>query len=137
MAAGSARPATGSVVARARGWRGPLPPFMVIGGRLHQGKRAIIGEGAGPLGAQYDPFRLEYEAGEGFRFPALQLPAHLTPERLTDRRNLLRTFDRVRFEVESSGRGLDTYRDQAIAMLTSPRAARMFDLAQERPAMID
>src|SRR5262245_37858462 len=50
MATGGVRPALGSIVARARGWRGPLPPFMVIGGRLHQGKRAIAGEGAGPLG---------------------------------------------------------------------------------------
>src|SRR5438093_1809649 len=89
MSAGSARPATGSVVARSRGWRGPLPPFMVIGGRLHQGKKAIAGEGAGPLGARYDPFRLEYDPEQGVRFPALQLPANLTPERLTDRRNLL------------------------------------------------
>src|SRR5262249_10601154 len=97
----------------------------------------IIGEGAGPLGGQYDPFRIEYEAGAGFRFPALALPAQLTPERLTDRRTLLRAFDRVRFEVESSGRGLDAYRDQAIAMVTSPRAARMLDLSEERPAMLD
>src|SRR5438874_983141 len=32
---GSARPATGSVVARARGFGSRLPPFMVVGGRLH------------------------------------------------------------------------------------------------------
>src|SRR4051794_39318478 len=42
---GSVRAATGSVVARVRGFRNPLPPFMVVGGRLHQGKRAITGEG--------------------------------------------------------------------------------------------
>src|SRR4051812_3310598 len=44
---GSARPATGSVVARARGFGSKLPPFMVIGGRLHQGKKVITGEGGG------------------------------------------------------------------------------------------
>ena len=37
--------------AGARLSRSPLPPFMVVGGRLHQGKKAIIGEGGGPLGA--------------------------------------------------------------------------------------
>src|SRR5262249_18526200 len=81
-AAGSVRPATGSVGARVRSGRGPatLPPFMVIGGRLHQGKRAIVGEGGGPLGALYDPFRLEYDPARGTRIPALQLPADLSPE---------------------------------------------------------
>src|SRR5262245_20752680 len=84
MAAGSVRPATGSVIARARGFRGALPPFMVIGGRLHQGKRAITGEGGGTLGALYDPFRIEYDADQGTRIAALQLPTNLTPERLQD-----------------------------------------------------
>src|SRR5262249_32796320 len=58
---GSARPATGSVVARVRAQHSKLPPFMVIGGKLHQGKKAIVGEGGGPLGGLYDPFRLEYD----------------------------------------------------------------------------
>src|SRR5262249_49919144 len=40
--AGSARPTVGSTVARVRGLGGKLPPFMVIGGKLHQGKKAII-----------------------------------------------------------------------------------------------
>jgi uncharacterized protein (DUF1501 family) len=143
MSAGSVRPACGSVVARARGGRGPLPPFMVIGGRLHQGKKAIAGEGGGPLGATYDPFRLEYDMEDGaVRVPALQLPAHLTPERLTDRRNLLRVMDQARTRVDAatgSGatRGIDEFRAQALAMLTSPDAARMFDLSQERPALAD
>src|SRR5262249_11262815 len=57
---GGTRPATGSVIARVRGAHSPLPPFMVIGGRLHQGKKSILGEGGGSLGALYDPFRLEY-----------------------------------------------------------------------------
>src|SRR5262249_11985439 len=64
-AGGGRRPATGSVVARVRGFKSKLPPFLVIGGRLHQGKKAIIGEGGGPLGALYDPFRLEYDPVKG------------------------------------------------------------------------
>src|SRR2546421_4621079 len=137
MSPGSVRPASGSIVARARGWRGPLPPFMVIGGRLHQGKKAIAGEGAGPLGARYDPFRLEYDSEDSVvRIPALQLPAHLTPERLTDRRNLLRVLDQARPRVDDI-RGIDDFRDQALAMLTAPQASRMFDLSQERPELAD
>src|SRR4051794_19714278 len=88
-ASGPLRPATGAVVARARGHARGLPPFMVLGGRLHQGKRAITGEGGGTLGAMYDPFRLEYDPGRGVRIPALQLPTDLPPERLHDRQRLL------------------------------------------------
>src|SRR5262249_40373051 len=43
--AGGVRPATGAVVARVRSGQGRLPPFLVIGGKLHQGKKAITGEG--------------------------------------------------------------------------------------------
>jgi uncharacterized protein (DUF1501 family) len=138
-ASGSARPATGSIVARLRGGQAPLPPFMVIGGRLHQGKRAIVGEGAGPLGARYDPFRLEYDPIQGTRIPALQLPADLTPERLGDRQGLMRALDSAERDTGTarSARALDEYRAQAFAMLTSPSARRMFDLAQERPQLAE
>ncbi len=66
----SAAAGLGAVVARTRGGSGSLPPFLVVGGKLHQGKKAIAGEGGGVLGGLYDPFRLEYAAGEGFRIPA-------------------------------------------------------------------
>src|SRR5207245_7124667 len=93
--AGTPRPTTGSVVARVRGSAPPLPPFMVIGGRLHQGKKVIIGEGGGTLGALYDPFRLEYDPARGTQIPALQLPKDLTPSRLTDRHKLMQAFDQL------------------------------------------
>jgi hypothetical protein len=136
---GSARPAMGAVVARARGFKGGLPPFMVIGGKLHQGKKAIIGEGGGPLGPQYDPFRLEYDPRVGTKIPALNLQAELAPERLEDRRSLLRTFDDLdrSLEMLRSTQALDEYRAQAFAMLTSPSARRMFDLTQERDLLRD
>jgi hypothetical protein len=136
---GLARPATGSVVARATaGSRktpdaGKLPPFLVIGGKLHQGKKPIMGEGGGPLGAVYDPFRLEYDPVVGTKVPALQLAPDLTPERLGDRDTLYRALDaaeRRADEVRGAG-GLDDYRSQAFAMLTSSRARVMFDLDRE------
>jgi hypothetical protein len=121
------------VVARVRQGQSKLPPFLVVGGRLHQGKKAIIGEGGGPLGGLYDPFRLEYDPEHGTRVPALQLPADLTPERLTDRRRLLSAFDGLarRTDELRAGRALDDYRSQAFAMLTSPAARSAFDLTKE------
>ncbi len=136
---GGVRPATGSVVARARGSSNTMPPFMVVGGRLHQGKRAITGEGGGPLGARYDPFRLEYDPVHGTRIPALQLSPSLTPERLGDRRRLMRALDTAQRQGEllHAARAIDDHRAQAFALLTEPSARRMFDLSQERPETLD
>ncbi|MBM3994708.1 MAG: DUF1501 domain-containing protein [Planctomycetes bacterium] len=137
-ATGNVRPCLGAIVARAKGFRSQMPPFMVVGGRLHQGKRAIAGEGGGTLGALYDPFRLVYEADHGTRVPALQLPANLSPDRLRNRQQLLNALDLARRSLDTgTQRTIDDYRDQAIALLTSPEATRMFDLSQERPELAD
>ena len=133
------RPTTGSVVARVRGGDAKLPPFIVVGGRLHQGKKPITGEGGGTLGGMYDPFRLEYDPVHGTRIPALQLPDDLTPERLDDRQRLLETFDQLERQTDAarSSQAIDAYRAQAFAMLTSPDARKMYDLTQEKPALLD
>jgi hypothetical protein len=130
---GSLRPATGSVVARVRGFQSPLPPFLVIGGQLHQGKKVIAGQGGGALGARYDPFRLEYETEHGFKIPALELPPELTPDRLGDRRKLMQALDQLHRQVEQrhSSRAIDEYRAQAFGLLTSPAARKVFDLSGE------
>ena len=134
---GSARPTIGSTVARVRGLGGKLPPFMVVGGKLHQGKKAIIGEGGGVLGGLYDPFRLEHDPEQGTRIPSLQLPANLTPDRLGDRKRLLSAFDKLNRRADElrAARVLDDYRSQAFAMLTSPAACKAFDLGSE-PARV-
>jgi hypothetical protein len=136
---GAPRPATGSVIARARGGSVKAPPFMVVGGRLHQGKKAIVGEGGGALGGCYDPFRLEYDPAGTTRFPALQLPGDLTPERLGDRQRLLEGFGQVHGEAEGLARrrALDDYRAQAFAMLTSTESMKMFDLSREGEVVKD
>lgn len=136
---GTSRPAMGSVVARARGLMqkrpSGLPPFLVIGGKLHQGKKAIIGEGGGPLGALYDPFRLEYDPIKGTRIPALQLPTELTPERLGDRAKLLEAFSDAEKRLDRTA--LDEYRRQAFALLTSSQAQGAFDLGRESDKVKD
>jgi hypothetical protein len=133
VASGSARPATGAVVARVRGLQNALPPYMIIGGRLHQGKRPVVGEGGGTLGAQYDPFRLELDPETGVQIPALQLGADLTPESLAERQKLLEALDNAAMHVENvhAVQALGEHHQQALAMLTSPQARQMFDLSQE------
>src|SRR5205814_7529101 len=115
--AGAARPATGSVVARARGNASKLPPFLVVGGKLHQGKKPIVGEGGGTLGGLYDPFRLEYDPVHGTRIPALKLLPDLTPERLQEREKLLNAFDDLEKQTDKlhATHALDDYRSQAFS----------------------
>ena len=137
--AGTARAATGSVVARVRAAGSKWPPFMVIGGKLHQGKKAIIGEGGGPLGGLYDPFRLEHDPANGTRIPALKLLPDLTPERLQERQKLLAAFDDLEKQTDKlrATHPLDDYRSQAFSMLTSPAQKTMFDLTREPPKLMD
>jgi hypothetical protein len=142
---GGPRPATGSVVARIKNSsasarnRSSLPPFIVIGGRLHQGKKSITGEGGGALGGLFDPFRLEYDPEQGTKVPALQLPADLTPERLGNRRQLMHALDDLRRQTERlrTAHVIDDYRAQAFTMLTSPSACRAFDLSHESPQTVE
>lgn len=137
-APGRPRPASGSVVARVRGAAPGLPPFLVIGGKLHQGLKPITGEGGGSLGGIYDPFRLEYQPGEGFRIPVLELAPDLTPERLHDRQKLMEALDDAERRAQLlAGNLLDDYRAQAFAMLTAPAARKVFDLSQEPDAVHD
>jgi Protein of unknown function (DUF1501) len=136
---GSARPATGAVVARVRGPGSELPPFMVVGGRLHQGHKIITGEGGGTLGALYDPFRLEYDPEAGFRIPALQLSPELTRERLGDRQSLMQALDTLERQADllRSAKAIDQYRSQAFSLLTAPSARMIFDLSRESTAVRD
>ena len=136
---GAPRPAIGSVVARVRGFKSALPPFMVIGGRLHQGKKVIIGEGGGALGSLYDPFRLEYDPEKGTKIPALDLPNDLPPSRLTDRQKLMAAFESLKRRSDRliSRRAIDDYLAQALSLLTSPAARKMFDLTLEKEQTLD
>jgi hypothetical protein len=128
--AGTPQPAMGSVVAKGMAGRdADLPPFLVVGGKLHQGKKPIIGEGGGKLGAMYDPMRLEYDPAHGTKVPALQLPAELTPERLTDRLALRSALDSAERKLDAAP--LDSYRRRAMDMLTSPASRAAFDLSRE------
>lgn len=132
---GSPQPAMGSVVAKASAKSGSqLPPFLVVGGKLHQGKKPIIGEGGGKLGAMYDPFRLEYDPAVGTKVPALQLPTDLTPERLADRFALQTAFDDSKQRLDTLA--LDDYRRRAFEMLTSASSRASFDLSKENERTI-
>jgi hypothetical protein len=65
--------------------------------------------------------------------PNFSPPQGVTLERLGDRRELLKSFDQVRRDVDTSGQmdALDRFNQQAWNMLTTPAARDAFDLDRE------
>lgn len=133
---GPVQPNFGSIVARARGNHGTLPPFFSIArGVVMDGSRRIEGYGGGTLSQAYDPFLIgSSETGE-VKLPALQLLDGLNPLRIQDRRQLLAQLDSAARQAEQSGRRSWTRDMQsAFDLLLDPEARRAFDLTRETDA---
>ena len=131
---GPRKPTLGSLATRLIPARpGAWPPFTCIGAPAKV-SGAASGQDAAGFGAAYEPFRLEYSLAEGLRIPAeLRLAADLSPARLAERSRLLARLDEFE-RVAGEGR-LDSFRTQAIGLLTSPTARRALDLDAETPRM--
>lgn len=135
---GRLEPTQGAIVSRFHNSNNQLPGFVAIGGYLHQGKRPIAGEGGGPLGALYDPFRLDYVEGEGVKLPQLEMSEGLNGDILGRRMSLLQEFDEQRRSVDRKQKEierLDSFYQQAYSLLTSTSAREVFDLESEAPEL--
>lgn len=135
--AGNLQPAFGGVVSRVLGPSPQMPRFMTLGGHLHQGKRAIAGEGGGRLGTLYDPFRLDYDPEMGVRIPDLELIDGLSPGGLDSRERLLHAVDSLSTRLDRSQLmdRMDQFYQQAFSLLTDSRAREVFDLNRETEAV--
>jgi hypothetical protein len=98
--------------------------------------------GASYLGVAHNPFRTgEFSYGnEAGRLPtgsdrSFQLTDGLTKDRLLNRLSLMKQFDRIRRDVDTTGTfdNMDEMSSQAQEMLLSGRARNAFDLDQEDP----
>lgn len=122
------RPAIGSVVSKLRstaGVRSTLPPNIYIGDENHVGR-------PGFLGKVHEAFIPDARTAN------LRLAAGLSSERLSERRQLLRSFDALRRDIDDAQGSLasvDAFTDQAMAMVTSPATRDAFDVASE-PASV-
>jgi hypothetical protein len=127
------KPNFGAIVARHRGHRGALPPFISLAsGPLGDAGRRIEGYGGATLGGQYDPLLVGCsDVGEA-SIPALKLLDDLNPARITDRRILLAQLDAVPRTLDKAGLAdwNHTYQ-QAYDLLIDPAARQAFDLSRE------
>jgi uncharacterized protein (DUF1501 family) len=118
------RPAIGSVVSKLRqdaGIHGALPPNIYLGDANHAGLPGYLGKA-----------HEAYIPGE--KAANLGPARNLSLDRLDDRRNLLKTFDSVRRDVDDargSMAGMDAFTAQALEMITTTKARDAFDLSRE------
>jgi uncharacterized protein (DUF1501 family) len=118
------RPAIGSVVSKLTNQAGTysaLPPNVYIGDANHVGR-------AGFLGKLHEAFIPDSQTAN------MQLAKGMTLERVSERRQLLKSFDRLHREVDDargSIRSVDAFTDQAIAMVTTNKARDAFDVSRE------
>jgi hypothetical protein len=134
--AGAARPSTGAIVGRLhRGRPGSLPPYVILGEPLHQGKKRVVGEGGGVLGSAHDPIRLRYEPGLGIRLPDAQLPESLTASRLEARWDLLHHLDGGPASASRPAVRLDHQYELAHTLITSGQSLTALDLEREPAAV--
>lgn len=125
----NAYPSCGSIVAKQQGHLDPeLPPYVMIPQRLPGVDPAYLGKKYAPFETRADP------ATEGpFVLPNFSLGDSLSLNRLGSRKDLLRSFDDVRREVDASGamEAADGFTQQAFDVLTSPRSRDAFNLDAE------
>ncbi len=130
-------PAYGSVVDKLVPARKGVPtfvsyPYVIRDGSITPGQHAsFLGKAHDPLYVGQDPNSAD------FRLPELSLPATLTPERLENRREVLKLIDGQSELLEHSAkaRGIDDAYAKALGMLTAPGVKKAFDLSAE-PASV-
>ena len=125
-------PCYGSVIARHRGYRDVMPPFVQLGNEVD---RKFFGGTAGYLGIAYNPFEIHADPNESeFSVRDLTPPGGMNLARIDLRRDALRTIDRFQRQLDrrpSLLAALDRYYENAFNMVTSPATQRAFDLQRE------
>jgi uncharacterized protein (DUF1501 family) len=130
-------PAYGAVLSRLGRGAGPLPPFISMMPRVPNGAPRFVeqthGQGAGWLGPLYAPLRIDADASKpDYRVGELSLRAEAPLARLRRRAELLRQLDEQRRRLATVvEQAAGAQHDRALALLSSRRAARAFDLTCE------
>jgi hypothetical protein len=132
-------PAYGSVVDKLAPAREGVPTFVAYPYVIRDGS-VTPGQHASFLGKAHDPLLITQDpAGPDFRLPELSLPANLSPERLDNRREMLKLIDQQTelLEFSAKAKGIDAHYERALSMLSSPAVKKAFDLSAEPAAVRD
>jgi hypothetical protein len=91
--------------------------------------------GGNYIGPQENPFETEGDANSAkFEVKNLSMGKTMTVERLSDRRNLLASMDKLRRDMDRSGKldAMDRFDRSAYEMITGEKARQAFDISQEK-----
>ncbi len=110
-----------------------LPPFVGLSPRCGHDEWGDCGSPGflGPSHSPFQPFRGASQSDMSLN--------GVTLERLDDRKALVKSFDRLRRDIDGSGmmEGLDAFNQQAFGILTSSRLAEALDLSKEDPKLVE
>jgi hypothetical protein len=126
-------PSVGSIVSRQLGHLNPtMPPYVMI-------PRMLPGAGSAYLGVAHKPFETGADPAQTgpFKIPNFTLASGVTPDQIGDRKELLKGFDRLRRDADTTGQldAMDKFQLRAWETLTSSAARDAFDLDRE-PARV-
>ena len=125
-------PELGSVLSKLKGPADPaIPPYVNLS---HKSRHGGYNFGRPSfLGVAHTPFKPQGDIRNDMTLNGISL------ERLSDRRQLLQSFDRFRRDVDRTGlmEGLDSFHEQAFDVLTSSRLLKALDVEQESPRLRD
>ncbi len=129
----SFHPSFGSMVSHSRGVRGGLPAYMSM---------PNVSRSGGPnfLGAQHAPFVVGGDpSSKGFRVRDVTVPQSISEGRAMARQQLRHSLDNMERITEKMADdptvGFDTFYQQGMELVTSPRAQAAFDISKE-PAKV-
>jgi hypothetical protein len=123
----SGRPVVGAVVSRLQGdGQEAMPPYISLRGHGHPSY--LDPEDPAYLGTAHRPF-----VPSGPDIQNLSLPQDVSMGRLGERRQLLRSFDNVRRDLDTKGElaGMDAMAARAFRMIASPRVRDALDVGRE------
>src|SRR6266851_1009906 len=125
-------PCYGSVVAKERGYRDGMFPFVQLGRYID---RRFNGGVAGFLGDQYNPFEVvDDPSARGFKVRDLSLASDAERARLERRYSMLTRLDQHQKQIEETAqvvKARDVFYEKAHSLISSPAAKRAFDLNLE------
>ena len=129
----SLMPSYGSVVDKLAPGRGDMPtyvsyPHVIADGSITPGQNASF------LGKVHDPLFIGQDPNSAsFALPELSLPANLSYERVSQRRELQKFIDAQTrmIDYSAAAKGLDAYYERALAMLHSTKLRDAFNLSAE------
>ena len=129
-------PPFGAVAAKLHPVDRPVPGFVHVPEYQSNMGHTIAGQGAGFLGAGFDPFVTGDPSLKGYKVPGLDVRADVPLSRLAGRDDLRAALDDAgRFADSAATDRMSVFQKKAVELVTSPEARKAFDLSKEPDAV--